>query len=129
MKKLFLLLLIAPVLGFSQEVETPPEVLLCDEITKFVNSNYNRDRNNSDRVSSEKEEYRKWMKSITNYMAAISDNMALYGEEIGWREVEGGVQKITWESVMSNNCEAFKKMLKDLDIQYEANSEVIKRED
>ena len=130
MKKLLILLLIVPVLGFSQEVETPPEVLLCDEITKFVNSNYtNWEHNNSDRTASEKDDPLKWQKMLHSYQSAIEKNGVLYGEKIGWREVEGGVQNITWMSVMSKNCEAFKKMLKDLDIQYEANSEVIKRED
>ena len=129
MKKLLLLLLIAPLFGFSQEVETPPEVLLCDEITKVVNSNYNIEHNNSDRTASEKDDPLKWPKMIHSYQSAIEKNGVLYGEKIGWREVEGGVQNITWMSVMSKNCEAFKKMLKDLDIQYEATSEVIKRED
>ena len=30
---------------------------------------------------------------------------------------------------MSKNCEAYKKMLEDLDIEYEATSEVIKYEE
>ena len=30
----------------------------------------------------------------------------IYGEKIGWRAVEGGVQTITIESVMFKNCEA-----------------------
>jgi len=129
MKKLLLLLLIVPVFGVSQEAETPPEVLLCDEITKLVNSNYNTEHNNSDNTASEKEEYLKWPKLIYSYQSAVENNGVLYGEKIGWREVEGGVQNITWMSVMSKNCEAFKKMLEDLDIEYEATSEVIKYEE
>ena len=129
MKKILLILLIVPVLGVSQEVETPPEVLFCDEMTKLFNSNYNTEHNNSDRTASEKEENLKWHKLIYSYQSAIENNGVLYGEKIGWREVEGGVQNITWMSVMSKNCEAFKKILEDLDIEYEATSEVIKYED
>ena len=128
MKKLLILLLIAPVLGFSQEVETPPEVLLCDEITKLVNLNYYREQNNSDSTASKKDA-RKFAEWFHSTESAIRKNGFLYGEKIGLRKVEGGEQIITWMSVMSKNCEAFKKMLKDLNIQYEANSEVFKYED
>ena len=129
MKKLLVLLLITPVFGVSQEVETPPEVLFCDEITKYVNSKQYGERKNSDKTASEKEEFNQWLKSTFDLLSVIEGYGVIYGEKIGWREVEGGVQNITIESVMFKNCEAFKKMLKDLDIAYQANSEVIKYED
>ena len=129
MKKLLLLLLIAPLFGFSQEVETPPEVLFCDEITKYVNSKQYGERKNSDKTASEKEEFNQWLKSTFDLLSVIEGNGVIYGEKIGWREVEGGVQNITVESVMFKNCEAFKKMLSDMDIAYQATSEFIKYED
>ena len=129
MKKLLLLLLIAPVLGFSQEVETPPEVLLCEEATKYVNSKQYEDRKNTDRTASEKEEFSKWLKYFLSLQDEILSNGVLYGEKIGWREVEGGVQDLTFNSLMAKNCEAYMKMLIDLGIADQATSKIIKYED
>jgi hypothetical protein len=129
MNKLLLLLLIAPVFGFSQEVETPPEILFCEEATKYVNSKQYEERKNPDRTASEREEFKQWLKLFTNLMDEIISNGVLYGEKIGIREVEGGFQDLTFNSLMAKNCEAYMKMLSDMGIADQATSEIIKYED
>ena len=44
--------------------------------------------------------------------------MMLYGEKIGWRERKDGWEEITFNTIMANNCDGFKKLLFDLEIDF-----------
>ena len=94
----------------------PPEVIICDEFTEYVNSKQHIESDCSDEPSSE--EFRKWIRYIHDLTSSVEKNGMLYGEKIGWREGKDGWEEITFNTIMANNCDGFKKLLFDLEIDF-----------
>lgn len=103
--------------SFSQTSDAiPPEVKLCDEFTEYVNSKQHIESDCSDEPASE--EFRKWIRYIHDLTSSVENNGMLYGEKIGWREGKDGWEEITFNTIMANNCDGFKKLLFDLEIDF-----------
>ena len=137
MKKLLLLLLIAPVIGLSQKVDIQPEIKLCDYVTSYLNSKHYEDK----LESSGRPEYKlqaiwgilfKNNSQSEDLLLSIYDNDKLmYGENFYVLEGEDPWDRGagTFNSLFAKNCEAYKKLLTDLEIDpeiYDLHGDIIK---
>ena len=87
---------------------------LCIKETEYVNSKQHIESDCSAEPASE--EFRKWIRYIHDLTSSVEKNGMLYGEKIGWREGKDGWEEITFNTIMANNCDGFKKLLFDLEI-------------
>tara|TARA_B100000989_G_C19440114_1_gene426908 strand:- start:313 stop:720 length:408 start_codon:yes stop_codon:yes gene_type:complete len=88
--------------SFSQTSDAiPPEVILCDEFTEYVNSKQHIESNFSDGPASE--EFRKWLRYINDLISSVEKYGILYGEKIGWREAKAFFKEFKYDIISSKN--------------------------